>query len=240
MDDTRFDALSRAVGRNRSRRGVLRTLAATAAAVALGRTAAGPAAAQTGWLDLGDPCWYDVQCAEGGMCQYIAQTGDDRCCTGEGGRCGGDHMCCGDLVCGAGDMNGAFCQRPEAACDSYGCDCAPRDPWSCAAGLTCCAVQSGFVCVSDGECAPAPCNGPGCDCVDAPGACADGLICCGSGLPGLDGTCQATADCYPEAAACTGWGCDCDFHLAQPCDVGLMCCAVAGRFICAAGDACAG
>ncbi len=195
MDHTRFDALTRALGANRTRRGALRALAASAAAVALGRQQ--PATAQTGWLDLGDSCQGDLQCLEG-VCDYIVQTADTRCCAYEGGRCGGDHMCCGSLVCGAGDFNGAACERPQASCDWYGCPC-----------------------------------------TDVPGACEDGLMCCQSGEPGADGTCVSVEVCYPEAASCTGWGCDCDFHLASPCDAGLMCCAVAGRFICAAGDACA-
>lgn len=237
MEHTRFDELTRTLGESRSRRGALRALAAAAAAAGLMRHQ--PARAQTGWLDLGDDCQSDQQCAEG-VCDYVVQTADSRCCAYEGGRCGGDHMCCGSLVCGVGDFNGAFCERPQASCDWYGCHCQPALLGACGNGLTCCAVQSGYICVGADECPPAPCTGLGCPCVDVPGACDDGLMCCQSGALGADGLCVSVDVCYPEATSCTSWGCDCDFHLANPCDPGLMCCAVAGRFICAAGDACAG
>lgn len=141
MDQTRFDTLTRALGGSRTRRGTFRALAgAVVAALAVRRQ---NASAQTGWLDLGEGCQSDLQCLEG-VCDYVVQTADTRCCAYEGGRCGGDHMCCGSLICGAGDFTGSSCERPPATCDWYGCACEPGLLGACGNGLTCCAVQSGY------------------------------------------------------------------------------------------------
>jgi hypothetical protein len=184
----------------------------------------------------------------------VAVTGDLRCCTYAGSRCGFDAACCGAASCvngycaniaveggvsGPGEpcQNASQCVAADtaltcdyvAATDDYRC-CAlegSRCGWDggCCGWLTC---QGGF-CASG---ASASCTGPGCDCIDGPyAACDPGLICCGaSGVPTGPGICMTEADCYP---VCSGRGCYCDFHDPNACAPGLVCCAVQSGFICA-------
>jgi hypothetical protein len=82
-------------------------------------------------------------------CDYNAKTDDFRCCAYEGSRCGSDAGCCGWLRC---DDAGFCTGLPPSGCDGEGCDCDFHDPSACAAGLVCCAVQSGFICATREDC----------------------------------------------------------------------------------------
>lgn len=94
----------------------------------------------------GDRCDAGVECRAADTsltCAYNADTGDDRCCAGEGGRCAWDGGCCGYLRCG----DAGFCvsvPRP-GGCPAYLCPCDPNFN-QCEPGLGCCPSEIGFVC----------------------------------------------------------------------------------------------
>lgn len=100
----------------------------------------------------GDPCQDSSQCLAADTavsCDYVGRTDDFRCCAYEGGRCGWDGGCCGWLRC----ADNGFCTGiPPTGCDSEGCVCDFSDPYACAPGLVCCAVQSGFICATWADC----------------------------------------------------------------------------------------
>lgn len=114
--------------------------------------AGGYCASTTVFAGPGEPCQDSSQCVAADTfvtCDYNAKTNDYRCCSYEGDRCGWDGGCCGWLRCG----DAGFCTgQPPAGCDSEGCDCDFHDPYACAPGLTCCAVQSGFICATWADC----------------------------------------------------------------------------------------
>lgn len=129
MDDARFDRLARAFGRQTSRRGAVRGLAAAAGAMFLGRAGAGDAAAAPHSIPLGGACFQDRQCINdyipprgAGLnpeyqIVYCADNGfyydgDFNCCRYWGGLCDVDEHCCGDLSC-----VGSFCGYPDALGD---------------------------------------------------------------------------------------------------------------------------
>lgn len=100
----------------------------------------------------GDPCQDSSQClaADASLtCGYVGLTNDFRCCAAEGDRCGWDGGCCGYARC----TDAGFCTSlPPTGCDGEGCTCDYGDPASCAPGLVCCAVQSGFICATWDDC----------------------------------------------------------------------------------------
>ena len=53
----------------------------------------------------GDPCQNSAQCLAADTalyCDYVANTGDYRCCALQGSRCGSNAGCCGSLSCRRG------------------------------------------------------------------------------------------------------------------------------------------
>jgi hypothetical protein len=138
-------------------------------------------------------------------CDFVAVTGDYRCCTYEGSRCGFDAACCGAAAC----VNG-YCAN--IAVDSGFTIAGPGDPCQdssqCVAADTaltcdyngntddyrCCAYEGGRCGWDGGCCGWMRCgDGEGCDCdFHDPSACAPGLVCCAvqSGF-----ICATRADC---------------------------------------------
>jgi hypothetical protein len=93
----------------------------------------------------GDPCDANTVCSAADAsltCAYNPDTGDHRCCAGEGGRCFWDGGCCGYLRC----TDAGFCaSAPRSGCPAYLCPCDPSFN-QCEPGLGCCPSESGHVC----------------------------------------------------------------------------------------------
>jgi hypothetical protein len=166
MDPKRFDSATRALAGGASRRGVLRRIAAAAAALAVGRAAMMP------------------EDAEARRCNYIGCA----CSTGTYNACSGGLVCCstsglmgGPGVCSYESDCGGQCADPGDYCGN-----------SCNWGDSCPHCCSGY-CGSDGSCGFAHCTGLGCACASGTyQPCDGGLVCCSSypGMPGAQGTCQ--------------------------------------------------
>ena len=129
MEGTRFDALMRAASQTRTRRGVVRSMAAAGLGVGLARIGIGEALAgkkkkkhkkkkkseqqnTTPLSPLSTPCSESGQCESGLICQPMnAMNGcfastEQRCCKPEGARCDDGCECCGvSVIC-----NGHYCQ----------------------------------------------------------------------------------------------------------------------------------
>lgn len=129
MDPARFDAITRALGRTRSRRGVLRTLGGALGATGL--TLAGHAPA------LAASCSSDADCIDGrcvnGHCRFGVGAGGR--CHAVGQPCADAQPCCGELVCtdiGAGGValclpsQTAICLAPRALCNRNSECCSNR------------------------------------------------------------------------------------------------------------------
>lgn len=109
MDPARFDAITRALGRARSRRGVLQSLGGALGAAGLtllGRDAT-----------LAASCSSDADCIDGrcvqGHCRYGVGGGGR--CHEIGQQCAGGQPCCGGLVCTRNAVDGlALCLPSEA------------------------------------------------------------------------------------------------------------------------------
>ncbi|MBW3633773.1 MAG: hypothetical protein KY456_12185 [Chloroflexi bacterium] len=153
-------------------------------------------------------------------CDFVAVTGDYRCCTYEGSRCGFDAACCGAAAC----VNG-YCANivTDAGVDFAG----PGDP--CQYGYQCVAADTALTCdyvaaTDDYRCCAVEGSRCGWD-----GGCCGWLRC------GADGFCTGA-----PPFGCNGEGCDCDFHDPNACAPGLVCCAVQSGFICATWANCGG
>ncbi|MBA3451130.1 MAG: hypothetical protein H0T18_07955 [Chloroflexia bacterium] len=117
-------------------------------------------------------------------CDYVASTGDYRCCTYEGSRCGFDAACCGAATCVDGRCSSApvYVSPGDPCQDSSQCVAADTAVTCDYVGNTndfrCCAYE-GSRCGWDGGCCgwlrcadngfctglpPTGCNGQGCDC----------------------------------------------------------------------------
>ena len=160
----------------------------------------------------GDPCTDSVQCrgADAPLtCDYVWSTGDIRCCTGVGSRCGADAACCGAARCANG--------RCVSIALSAGNLC--QDSAQCQAGLVCgpsAAVNENVCCAQDGG---------GCT---WDGDCCRSLRCAGNGFC----TGYLTAGCNQE-------GCECNIYLPDFCAPGLVCCPTQSGIVCTSEAACA-
>ena len=86
----------------------------------------------------GDPCTDSSQCRAADAplyCDYVSATGDYRCCTYEGSRCGWDGGCCGAATC----LNG-FCSNVPVFPSFSG----PGDP--CQNASQCVAADTALTC----------------------------------------------------------------------------------------------
>ena len=153
-------------------------------------------------------------------CDFVAVTGDYRCCTYEGSRCGSDAACCGAATCANG-----FCVNiaVDAGVDIAG----PGD--SCQYSYQCVAADTALTCDYIGQTDDFRC------CAQEGGRCGWDSGCCGWLRCGDDGFCTGL-----PPSGCNGEGCDCDFHDPSACAPGLVCCAVQAGFICATWEDCGG
>jgi hypothetical protein len=153
-------------------------------------------------------------------CDFVALTGDYRCCTYEGSRCGFDAACCGAAAC----VNG-YCANiaVDAGLDAAG----PGDP--CQDSSQCVAADTAVTCDYVGVTDDYRC------CAYEGSRCGWDGGCCGWLRCGDDGFCTGL-----PPTGCNGEGCDCDFHDPNACAPGLVCCAVQSGFICATWADCGG
>ena len=153
-------------------------------------------------------------------CDFIAVTGDYRCCTYEGSRCGFDAACCGAAAC----VNG-FCANiaVDAGVDIAG----PGDP--CQYSYQCVAADTAVTCEYVGQTDDFRC------CAQEGSRCGWDGGCCGWLRCGDNGFCTGS-----PPSGCNGEGCECDFHDPNACAPGLVCCAVQSGFICATWADCGG
>jgi hypothetical protein len=165
----------------------------------------------------GDPCQPGSTCigADAPLtCDYVNTTGDFRCCTYEGSRCGFDAACCGAATC----VNGICASGLSYA--------SPGDP--CQTTDQCRRPQTGAICeytVSTGD---SRC------CWYEGSFCTSGAQCCGARV------CTGGVCGFPtggsgagSGTACTWDGCPCVLYrdpecrascpLYDPCDPGLVC-----------------
>lgn len=167
MDPKRFDAITKVLGRDRTRRGVLGLLAGMATGAMA--TLAGRDSAHAQSYTCGD-----VGCA---------------CPTGTLQPCNGGLVCCPLLDGMAGGPG--VCSMPQdcgGSCRDYGAMCGDICGWDGACEACC----SGY-CNDMGYCGSARCTGLGCACATGTYMpCDTGLSCCSSypGMPGAQGTCQ--------------------------------------------------
>ena len=159
MDAHLFDGWVRLLGRGVSRREFLRALLGACAAqhfLADGVRVE----AQGREIRLGDPCTESFTCRKEGGRPVCARTASGIlvCCHNQGGACGGDSHCCGDLRCQNGICGGGGLPV-GATCRNHG-ECAPilpDDGWATcaavasAAELRCCLVWGSY-CSFDWEC----------------------------------------------------------------------------------------
>lgn len=163
MDSGKFDRLARAIGAETSRRGVLRTLAGGAAALAAG-SAGGGASAASRARGFGEVCSKGADCVSG-TCGPKDSTGRRRCqCPPPLVACGGgcvnpltDPNNCGGCGqrCRAVEGQSATCSAGSCVCD----DCAGSDCYclSDIDGRVFCAgvvfiEADGSGCTADAEC----------------------------------------------------------------------------------------
>jgi hypothetical protein len=160
----------------------------------------------------GEPCTDSSQCLSADApvtCGYVWSTGDTRCCTEVGSRCGADAACCGAARC----ANGLCASIALSAGDIC------QDTSQCQSGMTCassavgnenrCCHQDGGPCTWDGDC----CGSRRCD---ANGSC----------------TSHLTSGCNQE------W-CECNIYLPDFCASGLVCCPTQSGIVCTSEAACA-
>lgn len=173
MDQSRFDALAKTLGRDGSRRGFLRNLAKAGAALAAARFGLSAQNAEARHCrDYGCSC-------DGGT--YASCRHDLVCCPwspglpGGLGRCLNDYECYGPQCLGSGESCAPYCGWGSSCgdccsgycgdygvcdtprCSGAGCACATGTYLPCDYGLTCCPLQSGVpggpgVCAPDGSC----------------------------------------------------------------------------------------
>jgi len=195
VDDRRFDELTRSLAGGASRRGVLRGLAASAAAALVGVARVGRSTAQTTALRLGAACGDAGQCDQTGGAVLCADNGyaDDgalNCCRGEGGACADVTFsadCCSGLYC-----RGGVCTDLAVTGDL------PLGSY-CTATEQCSQADGPVVCGENGVEADGALN----CCREAGGACGSDAVCCG-GNSCVDGVCEgATLDGLAPGEACT-------------------------------------
>jgi hypothetical protein len=153
-------------------------------------------------------------------CDFVAVTGDYRCCTYEGSRCGSDAACCGAAAC----VNG-YCANiaVDAGVDIAG----PGDP--CQYSYQCVAADTALTCDYVGQTDDFRC------CAYEGSRCGWDGGCCGWLRCGDDGFCTGL-----PPSGCNGEGCECDYHDPNACAPDLVCCAVQSGFICATWADCGG
>lgn len=199
MDGQRFDALARHIGESRTRRGVLRGIAGTAA-LCLGLRRSAPVEGKLRFRTAGEPCHSDDQCRAADAPLICADNGFDydgplNCCTYVDGRCFEDEGCCWGNVC----VNG-FCAYPAPSYLGPGDPCSQEGQCRAAdTALTCayvastgdyrCCAAGGDRCGSDSGCCGDSVCGSGGFCVDrlpfsGPGeVCSDSEQCIGADAP---------------------------------------------------------
>lgn len=136
----------------------------------------------------------------------------------------------GTLRFGALAVLGAALVPDRAAadhCDYAGCGCSTGVRHACGRGLVCCPSSPG-VPGGGGVCAPRDQCGGGGGCTGSGGAC-PGYCNWGDSCPDCcSGYCGPYGQC--DTQACTGVGCSCTTGTYQPCDAGLVCCAIYADF----------
>ncbi|MFT4038763.1 MAG: hypothetical protein QM692_11330, partial [Thermomicrobiales bacterium] len=213
----------------------LRLLAASAAAVALGRGRQ-QAPAQSWTRTSGESCWQDGQCVAADAPLICADNGTDGglyCCTVEGGRCGSPDGCCGLNTCIAG-----FCQSLAGPSGSGGGDVAPGG--RCQTTAQCNRDQTGAICEFTSSTGDSRC------CWYEGSFCTSGAQCCGDRICS-NGVCQFPggntapsgnggsvvvpgtgpgAICDWEGCPCVLWrdpSCRASCPLNDPCGWGFVC-----------------
>jgi hypothetical protein len=197
LSDERFDQLTRLLGQRRSRRSVLKGLAA---AMVASVGAARGALAQIG----GPRCKLTTQpCSAGSEC--CSGYCDDElgtCCLPEGNVCRDDSHCCGGLTC-----RGQRCLPvggEDDVCDSDA---------DCAGDLVCC----GDVCVDPDTFCPGELDFVECECV-----CLDGEQ-CGEACCGDDEVCDEELGCVPAICPGEPWTCPPENQTAPKCFETCLC-----------------
>ena len=220
VDNSRFDALARALApKSTSRRKALRFAALGAIVAAFG-----------GAKEADARCRYEG-CG---------------CATGTLHSCHDDLFCCPSAPgtpSGAGTcLSYDVCYPPAPApCTGPGCVCsiAPYQQ-SCDFGMVCCPDNfdlGSLTGTCQWECLPPTCTGYGCPCnAGTYLPCDYGLTCVpyDPGLPGSAGTCLPA----PAPAQCIDAGCACEYNDPLGCGGGLVCCAVGAGNICVEQAAC--
>lgn len=122
MDGQQFDRFTRAFGSSKSRRSILKGLAAAGVAAVFGTSAIQSSAAQT-CQEVGEGCEADVDCCTG-MCGNDGCFAPEEICSEVGGECGFSEdgqsftECCEGLYCAGG-----VCNEPQETCADEGEAC---------------------------------------------------------------------------------------------------------------------
>lgn len=118
----------------------------------------------------GDPCFDSSQClgADAPLtCDFVAHTGDYRCCAYEGSRCGFDAACCGTAICSGGRCSNTleFAGPGDLCGDGFQCVAADTAVTCDFNGYTndlrCCAYEGGRCGWSGGCCGWLRCGNDG-------------------------------------------------------------------------------
>jgi hypothetical protein len=207
MDDVRFDALSRSLGRLGDRRSALKALAALAMSGLVTRITVQPAAARPCQTvaDCPEPPCQSVTCKRG-KCVFVQAPG---CCT-EDAQCDDDDPCTSDTC----DLSLNRCQHtptPEGAacgahksCRNGRCRCARlQEPCRSAEGLDndCCQVgdSNGLVLGNYSFCRESPLGDQRC-CRGNGGICDLASDCCSS--EGVTPGCRNRECCFLPGSVC--------------------------------------
>lgn len=175
MNDSRFDALTKALATPTSRRQALKTLGVSLVGGILGLSGIGTAFAAC--KDPGHQCSKNEHCCSNVCCDRVCCASGQICqngicvtpCTANGGTCSGSSDCCSGncssgLCCPSEQTNcngtcvtcpapgvcaGTICcQRLETNCGGVCC----RELFNCCPDGTCCDPIKGFICCPDGTC----------------------------------------------------------------------------------------
>ena len=155
MDEDRFDAFARTLGRTRSRRAALGLLSAAAAGSVFARPRSGEVAAKC--VKLGKRCDKGDRCCGGGRCK-----GGKCRCTGGKEPCG--RTC--RVACGAGET------RNPATCDCGVCIVEGPLADRCTADFECCSNRCEPLDAATSICRLEDCRPPGFGCISS-------FQCCG-------------------------------------------------------------
>ncbi len=183
MDGLRFDALARVAAAGKSRRSVLKGLAAGFAATLLRLNGAAPVEAQN-TVPLGGQCTRlgaNSECSQAGgsvVCSDngVSRDGQFNCCRNAGGSCTADFHCCGGSVC----VNGTCGGGGGTGGRGLGAECTSTSQCSQSGGSV--------VCASNGV----PGDGARNCCRNTAGACTADVQCCAN-LFCVNGTCGGTS-----------------------------------------------